>query len=327
MTTLETQYDKEKFVRFPKMEHFSDNFGIPSENEYHLGSQFYVSEKIDGANLGLYIPINGAVSCFSRSGENAAGGLFKFITDKDNLTSLVEALRKKLQDWGADGIYLWGEYFGQNVCRRIGYKGALGQFRFFDGFIERENENHRLSPDRIVDLIQVLEHDFPELNVKDFFVRYWIAKSIVMRDLLEEMPLPIKSEWGENSNAEGYVISEVTADGLVARWKYKDPAFSDRKVAKKIPAPSDPELVKLHDAFETYFNENRVRDLLSKTTEREKIDVLIRALMSDAREDFVKDNEQAMLGLTEKEKKYIFNVGRLPFETLKIVLVKEKAGC
>ena len=327
MTTLETQYDKEKFVRFPKMEHFSDNFGIPSENEYHLGSQFYVSEKIDGANLGLYIPIKGAVSCFSRSGENAAGGLFKFITDKDNLTSLVEALRKKLQDWGADGIYLWGEYFGQNVCRRIGYKGALGQFRFFDGFIERENENHRLSPDRIVDLIQVLEHDFPELNVKDFFVRYWIAKSIVMRDLLEEMPLPIKSEWGENSNAEGYVISEVTADGLVARWKYKDPAFSDRKVAKKIPAPSDPELVKLHDAFETYFNENRVRDLLSKTTEREKIDVLIRALMSDAREDFVKDNEQAMLGLTEKEKKYIFNVGRLPFETLKIVLVKEKAGC
>lgn len=327
MTTLETQYDKEKFVRFPKMEHFSDNFGIPSENKYHLGSQFYVSEKIDGANLGLYIPIKGAVSCFSRSGENAAGGLFKFIADKDSLTSLVEALRKKLQDWGADGIYLWGEYFGQNVCRRIGYKGALGQFRFFDGFIERENENHRLSPDRIVDLIQVLEHDFPELNVKDFFVRYWIAKSIVMRDLLEEMPLPIKSEWGENSNAEGYVISEVTADGLVARWKYKDPAFSDRKVAKKIPAPSDPELVKLHDAFETYFNENRVRDLLSKTTEREKIDVLIRALMSDAREDFVEDNEQAMLGLTEKEKKYIFNVGRLPFETLKIVLVKEKAGC
>lgn len=327
MTTLETQYDKAKFVRFPKMEHFSDNFGVPSENEYHLGSRFYVSEKIDGANLGLYIPIEGAVSCFSRSGEDATGGLFKFVTDKDNLTPLVEALRQKLQDWSSDGIYLWGEYFGQNVCRRIGYKGALGQFRFFDGFIEREGETHRLSPDRITDLIQVLEHDFPELNAKDFFVRYWITKSITMRDLLEELPLPIASEWGDESHAEGYVISEVTNDGLVARWKYKDPAFSDKKIAKKVPAPSDPELVKLHDAFTLYFNENRVRDLLSKTTEREKIDVLVRALMADAREDFLKDNTQAMLGLTEKEKKYIFNTGKLPFITLTDVLKREKAGC
>ncbi len=328
--TLETCFDQDKYVRFPKMDHFEDVFGIPTEGIAHYGSTFFVSEKIDGANLGIYIPQEGPVSCFSRSGENATGGLFKFVADKDILDPLIKALRLMLRFKGYQAMYLWGEYFGQNVCRRIGYKGELGQFQFYDGWIEiDETRNIDLHPRNLIAMIEALEAMFPNEGLRDWFVKYDTHRDVSFLQLKEALPIPVKSGYSEKDNAEGYVITEID-DAMnirLNRWKYKDPAFADRSIKRKEPAPSDPALIQLHDLYLTYVNENRVRDLLSKTTERTKLDVLIRSLINDIREDFMKDNEKAMIGLTDKERKFVMNAGSLPFMTLKEVLKKEKAGC
>lgn len=327
---LPTCYDKSKYVRFPKMDHFSDVFGIPTEGFQHTGSTFFVSEKIDGANLGVYIPAEGLVSCFSRSGENAVGGLFKFAADKDALTPLIKAFQTMLRFKEYQGMYLWGEYFGQNVCRRIGYKGALGQFQFYDGFIVIDGERQiDLHPRNLIAMVEAMDKANPELNIPGWFVKYDAHRDVSFLQLRDACPIPVKSIYSEKDDSEGYVITEINDEDNTRahRWKYKDPRFSDKAAKKRTPTPSNPELVQLKESFATYINENRVVDLLSKTTERTKLDVLVRALIKDAVEDFTKDNERALIALSDKERKFVLSAGSLPFLTLKEVLKKEKAGC
>lgn len=320
---MQTTFDKSKYVRFPSMDHFSDCFGTPRESWKRSEVTFWVSEKLDGANLGLYIPADGSVSCFSRSGENACGGLFKFITDKDILNPLIQKIQSQLKEHNCLSMYLWGEYFGQNVCRRIGYKGALGQFKFFDGFTTFKgndgNEYHRaLTPPRMQRLAEML----PEFS--DFFVPYHKYTNVSFLDLKELLPLPAKSDFS-NDNLEGYVITEVDSDQeFVARWKYKDPKFKDSAARKKIETSANPQCIQLQAEFQAMLCENRMLDLLSKTTERKRLDVLIRMFISDAREDFMKTHEKDLLGLSEKEKKFVFYAGSLPFELLKATLKKEE---
>lgn len=320
---METAFLKEQYIRFPKMDHFSDCFGVPTESFKHLNSVFYVSEKIDGANLGLFIPWIGSVSCFSRSGENACGGLFKFIADKEELNGLISALQDYMRKNEVAGIYLWGEYFGQNVCRRIGYKGPLGQFKFYDGIfyksIVSETTGRRLTPPRLTLLADQLPSEF-----KNFFVKFREFHLSSFLDLKDALPLPAKSEYS-NDNMEGYVISEVDEDyEFKGRWKYKDPAFSDTAAKKKIAPVCDPTVLTLQAIYRGYVNMNRAIDLLSKTTERTKLDQLVKALIQDAKEDFLKDHEKELIGLTEKEKKWVFNAGSTPFLMIKEAIKQEK---
>lgn len=321
---LQTQFNKDHFVRFPSMDHFSDCFGTPRESWKHTDTTFWVSEKLDGANLGIYIPAVGPCSCFSRSGENACGGLFKFIADKDVLEPLVVSIQNKLRSSNITAMYLWGEYYGQNVCRRIGYKGPLGQFKFFDGFTIHEGDDsefvhRRLTPPRIKFLAEEYHPDF-----KDFFVEYTSYSNSSFVDLKDALPLPCTSAYSKDP-MEGYVITEVNQDAeFVARWKYKDPAFKDHAAKKKIETSQNPQITALNEEYLTYFNENRVLDTLSKTTERKKLDVLVKMLINDAREDFIKNHEKELIGLSEKEKKFVFYSGSVPFLLLKAVLKKEE---
>ena len=320
---LQTQYSKDKFIRFPSMDHFSDCFGTPRESWKHTDTSFWVSEKLDGANLGLYIPASGSCSCFSRSGENACGGLFKFIADKDVLEPMVITVQNQLRSTGILAMYLWGEYYGQNVCRRIGYKGPLGQFKFFDGFTEHEGDDgvyhRRLTPPRIKYLAEEYLSDF-----KDFFVEYTSYLNSSYLDLKDALPLPCVSAYSKDP-MEGYVITEVNQDAeFVGRWKYKDPAFKDHAAKKKIEVTKNPQITALNEEYLTYFNENRVLDTLSKTTERNKLDMLCKMLINDAREDFLKSHEKELISLSDKEKKFVLYSGSLPFLLLKDALKKEK---
>lgn len=321
---LQTQYSKKYYERFPSMDHFSDCFGTPRESWKHTESTFWVSEKLDGANLGLYIPASGYPSCFSRSGEDACTGLFKFIIDKDALEPLVERIQKQLQENKCHGMYLWGEYYGNNVCRRINYKGEAGQFKFFDGYtLYDDGEDvltfkRRLTPPRM----QRLAEMNPDLS--EFFVPYYKFQCASFLDLKNLFPLPAKSSFSEDP-LEGYVITEVDSDQeFIARWKYKDPRFKDHAAKKKIETSQNPQCISLQEEYQSYFCENRVLDLLSKTTERTRLDVLVQSLIKDAREDFIKNHEKDLLGLSEKEKRFVFYAGSIPFNLLKEVLLKQK---
>ena len=121
------------------------------------------------------------------------------------------------------------------------------------------------------------------------------------------------------------MITEVNQDAeIVGRWKYKDPAFKDHAAKKKIEVTKNPQITALNEEYLTYFNENRVLDTLSKTTERNKLDMLCKMLINDAREDFLKSHEKELIGLSDKEKKFVLYSGSLPFLLLKDALKKEK---
>lgn len=300
-------FNKEEFVRFPKIEHFID---YCKEPDYAGITRFYVSEKIDGCNIGLSINDDGKVSAFSRSGERADCGLFKFGTDSYIIEPLISQCVRFLNRHNYPRIYLWGEYFGTNVCNRINYK-VKADFRFYDGLIidNSKSENIRLTPIQL-DVI------FNELGayLKDRFLVRFTEYECTKTELYNQLVLPIHSEYCDD-NAEGYVITALKDGYFSANWKLKDPKFSDRKSPKFEHSESKG----LNAQFIDFITRNRAIDVLNKTTERQRIDVLVRMLLDDAKADFIKSNPQ-ILTFDEKEQKKIFNARSVPFLILKSVL-------
>ena len=66
------RFDESKFRKFPKIENLelASEFPIAAVCQ---SSKFFVSEKIDGCNLGVYVPLDNETpfSFYSRSGINA----------------------------------------------------------------------------------------------------------------------------------------------------------------------------------------------------------------------------------------------------------------
>lgn len=303
-----------EFIRYPKMEHFRDYCNM---HDYMGPSTFYVSEKIDGCNIGLSVNKDGHVCAFSRNGENADCGLFKFKQDSYILKPLITQLSKYLKLYELERVYLFGEYFGSNVCNRINY-GVNADFRFYDGVLipyigdsllySYALDGTRLTPVKFSSM-------FDELGayLKDRFCVQFTKYVCNKHELLDKLVLPVHSEYC-GDNAEGYVI---TLDGgyyANSTFKLKDPSFSDRR----IPKFEHSESKSLNAQFTILINRNRALDLLSKTTERQ-LDKLARMLVDDAKLDFLKSNPQ-ILDFDENEQKKIFNARSTPFIILKSVI-------
>lgn len=306
---MDFDFKQEEFIYYPKIYHFLDYCKMP----YQTGpSRFYVSEKIDGCNIGLSINRDSHVCAFSRNGEDANCGLFRFKYDSSMIEPLITQVVKYINSHDLERVYLFGEYFGSNVCNRIKY-GVSADFRFYDGLAipctGRLVNNIRLAP------VQ-LDAMFNELGayLKDRFLVRFTEYRCDKNELYSQLVLPVHSEYC-NDNAEGYVITLLDSHGYYAsNFKLKDPNFSDRKSPKFKYSESK----NLNTQFIDLINKNRALDLLSKTTERQ-IDKLARMLIDDAKSDFVNLNPQ-ILDFDEKEQKRIFNARSAPFLILKSVI-------
>lgn len=322
---------KDTFLKFPKIEllETADNFPTPQEART---SEWYVSEKIDGCNIGMYIPIDerNPVRFYSRNGQDA-DGLFNFKEDKKQLDILIRDIReyctnvRQIQTFEnvyepfCESIYLWGEYYGRNVNKRIDY-GVDGSFKFyniaFNGFrIESPsvfNDFFRyFSTWRLESVKFILFHEHIGGHLDSVS-----CKISDRSDLMNAFKFPIRSTINPKVNAEGVIISQCWN-----RWKLKDPAFSERPCIGTKKTDLDGDYESLHSDFIGYVNENRAYSVISKTPER-NVGKLCALLIKDAKEDFLHDNKERVNEKSDDYMKKVYNIGSMGFELIKSVLAK-----
>ena len=313
------RFNESKFRKFPKIENLdlTTEFPIASVCET---SKFFVSEKIDGCNLGVYIPLDKETpfSFYSRSGINA-NTLYNFERDKVKLCPFLEYFRRFCAEElkGVEAVYLWGEYYGELINRRIKY-GVDGWFKFYNISTTEDGID---SPIRFNEIMTKFMEQFPIYG--EFIL---LAKEINLKvsnksDLMDACKFPAKSEVAPTEHREGYVFTCVTKDGEVFRWKHKDPEFLEKKCSGGGKQIDDGDLGTLKALFRDYITENRVYSVLSKTPER-NIGKLCGLLMADAKEDFLLENGELLKDKDEDYLKKVFNVGSLGFMTIKTVLAK-----
>jgi Rnl2 family RNA ligase len=330
---LQLPCNKEAFIKYPKQDHLADDRNFPSPSQIYKDKMvFFATEKIDGCNLGVWIPKEGEVSFFSRNGENASC-LFTFETDHLTLLPFVDAARKQMKNIveyvtgdadGLDktkGIYFYGEYFGHKINRRVDY-GSNSRFRFYDlKVVYEDGQMFDAFPNFFIEMNLTVE----DPNFTSFLHVPKVLNVLNRADLGDEVPLPFVSPLSPTgSNAEGWVVTAcgVNADGPYRlRWKHKDPEFKDSKETKRRKIVLDNIQTELKDEFQNYLTKNRAIDLLSKTTCRE-VKRLIPMLIEDAREDFKKKHPE-LENMEKKAVSYIFNAGKTPYFLIRDLLEEE----
>lgn len=117
----------------------------------------------------------------------------------------------------------------------------------------------------------------------------------------------------EGNEAEGIVIKPICVyedhNGSVFYLKKKNPKFQERAHAPK-EVVLDTELNTWKSLFRAYITENRLDNLFSKMgviQDKSQIGAYLKALIDDAREDFLKDYDN----VPEDKMKQICNIGSL----------------
>lgn len=319
---MKVVYNKDYFRKYNSIENFQtamldDRTIKPAKN-----GTIFVSEKLDGANLGAYLSFKDeTVSFFSRNGENASG-LYSFGEYLHTMEDLFASLYTyfKHLSYNCDGIYLYGEYIGNKVMRRINY-GVANRVVFYDMFCCMK------SGDMVQTDPLAFKHTFTDfINCYNKYSENFIFAEAVtlgetpIEDVLRLLPLPVKSEFSPSGdNSEGYVITYINEKGKGVKWKLKDERFKERNGSSNSNANAFGENVfALQRIFKEFFTLARAEGILTKTTERTRVDRLTKRLIEDAKEDFLKEYGDKLRDLTDKERRRIYNVGSTPF-----ILIKE----
>ena len=323
---MKVVYNKDYFRKYTSIDNFQTAMmGNRTIKPMKYGAIF-VSEKLDGANLGAYLSFKDeTVSFFSRNGENASG-LFSFadyLPTMEDLFASIHAYFKHLSH-NCEGIYLYGEYIGNKVMRRINYDVA-NRVVFYDMFFCMKSG----------DMIQVdpltfrtTFTEFIEQNNKYsenfLFTDCILLGETPIEDVFRLLPLPFKSGFSpKGDNAEGYVITYINEFGKCVKWKLKDERFKERKGTTNPKANSNifaEKVFTLQRVFKEFFTLTRAEGILTKTTERKRVDVLVKTLIEDAKVDFLKEYGDQIRDLTDKEKRRIYNIGSMPFLLMKEAL-------
>lgn len=333
---LQSQCDPRKFIKFPRIENIETEFKFPTIEEQRENHTFVVAtEKLDGANLGVYIPSKGLPSFYSRNGLNA-DGLYNFVNDKAQLATFIKIVQAYLLDKGIAGHWFWGEYFGKGVMNRVKYNGQRGRIMFYDAMPDVEGGRF-LRPPEIEQLISDMEcfaHDLLGYKwgcIQNWFLRHKLPKGfpdneyMTPKNLKELYPLPSKSDFSDDDNREGWVVTMYNSQGFYRRWKMKDEKFRETPVPSSSPA-KNLDLINLQTIFKGYLTDARAMGILSKTPERRRIDRLVKMFIADAREDFLGDHGEELAQFDDKLKRQVFNAGSEPFLRIKKAIAFESEG-
>lgn len=321
------QSDSRGFRKFPKIENLDQvrRFPLPHFIESrHI--EFWWSEKLDGANLGVRItPYEW--KAFARGGDYAEG-LFSFAEDKQQLEPLIKAVQEWIKTECCSQInpvkevYLWGEYYGQKINGRINYGSRT--FKFYDVVISdqfADADKECMIEPKAVNFLASVWSKIGGFKQEDYFLPHHLIEANCRDDLINKLPLPLKSAYAEDDNAEGYVVT-ACGDSFRARWKHKDPRFEEKaKVKRNKPMATDSEVEALREQFKTYFTENRMIGIMSKTTSRD-VKTLIQMLIADVKEDFLADNKEA-IEMDRDRFRRAMNAGPLPYQTVLAGLERE----
>jgi len=275
---------------------------------------FVLREKLDGANIQFYFEPKKVMKVGKRTSFLTEGTSFFGIWA---LIPKYETLFTKFQEYAESNnqsIRVFGEIFGPGINGRVDY-GDDKQFRIFDIYIDE---------------VLLCQYDL-EKFLKNLDTQDMLAPEVTVVTGLEKA-LEVSPEFvskilnKEDNFAEGFVIQSYhkvyrLTSGERFIFKKKGDKFKERENnGAKIKTKKElhPNIIRLVGLFSEYINENRILSIFSKhgTIESSKqIGDYIRLVLTDAKEDFLKDNPE--LDLDKNTAKIVFNTGKTIVDLLK----------
>lgn len=302
------------FCKFPKIEEVFS----AEELQAKIKGRYYIQEKIDGSNIGIYIEPDKEPVFYTRNG--APFDAYGFDKYREYFIERFKPVIELIKE----PIYLHGEYYGKGILNRIHYDDYRNHIRIFAMRVlikdPKDDVDNLLGTGKILApeiMLNFFCMSCPE--VMDFFVTHWVNRDTFL--LPDICRFPKKSGFG-NDNREGYVIYDTKAGLVTNIYKYKDPRFKDKKPFNL--QVLDENGVELHKAFLGYLTKNRMLDTLSKFGGKGETKVILSAFIKDAKEDFAKDFDVS--GLTKEQTKVVLNGGSTPYQLYKQCMDEIKEG-
>lgn len=304
------------FVRWPHIDNV-ENLNTSEILDKYSHCKFAITEKLDGCNVCISIPKNGPIEVFSRNGERW--------TDNDGVKTamrkvspFVRFARDLLAEVHSniECVYLYGELVNWKIPNRIRYYEGLPDIVFFGLKFITEGSS------------VIKSETFVTLKsfYREFLCAHPLFSSIVhiapdvydgklrLKDIDFDR-LMKHSTCSTTGTIEGYVFHNIEPDTIdeFPAFKLKFPEFSEIKASKK---PISSEVKNGREIFKSYITKNRVISLLSKIgiPDNASITEAVKALVEDAKEDFLKDHPEFS---EHEDLKKILNAGSAPFLLIK----------
>ena len=265
--------------------------------------EFVLEEKVDGANIQIYIDPTGEIKVGKRS---------SFIGEEDNFFGVWDIVKNKYWDRlqilaftaksTGESYRLYGEVYGPGVQKRIKYRAEAPDILFFDVMINDEF----ISP-----------KDFHE---RMLFAQLPIVPIIKRTSTLNEAlayPREFRSWLSDTDDAEGFVIKPWNQNfflGCGSRFIYKakSDAFAEKmdvqvKERKELPA----NVLAAFTEFQGYATDNRLDNVIGNNGPLERpnqIGDYIKLMLEDMKKDFKADGFDESKFEPDELKK-IYNVG------------------
>ena len=274
------------------------------------------TEKIDGANFSIAVNKEEVRYASRNQLLNPCDNFFDLHLHLAQIEPIVNAAKETVLEGDLDQLVIYGEYYGEDVMNRIPYK-TKGDFRFYSMLTTKDGNLFYFS--------------FGELAY--FFTKHGLGEFLV--PIIDTFPslesaMNLSPEFHSLINpeamAEGFVILPVAADPVAGNdllvFKCKSEKFKEKvSYKRKKPEASSPEelaaLEQQRNLFKDYITESRAVSVISKMGVSEDIHDIspfVKAMLSDAWEEFVEDNK--IEGMSLKNQKFIRAQGSLPYKTV-----------
>jgi len=285
--------------------------------------KFIVQEKIHGANVQLIFD-NGEFSHVgSRNGIIEPGTKFYNVWEAiEKLKTETELFPFISECFPNQSVILYGELFGGGVQKGVWY-GKEQRILFFDMAIDG-----KLLPCCDFECILLFE-GLTDIAVPNVVGIIPLDEALNLDTNFNSLLTP--DGYDEKNICEGIVIKPWELDvideyGSPFYIKKKNDEFKEKQKSSKpkVMKDVDPRISELQAEFESYLTDSRLQNVFSKEGEiddHSKIGHYIKLVMADAREDFEKDFQSEILGLSKEDQRFIFSSGgKIIVKKLKEVL-------
>ncbi len=318
------------FKKYPSMDNTYQTKSIELWKEFHPtleDEEYIVLEKIHGTNFSIVFEPGNTPYFASRNRVLEPDEDFFSLRDVvlgGGHDLLIDRFIHLARDENV--VYqIYGELFGPGVNKGVFY-GKERDFRFFDlrrgGFL--------------------LPHREFEAAMRPALEKYLIPSLGIFKGLQSALDIEVEGvnslltpEDHKGPNIlEGVVIKPynkviLSPIGYTFLLKKKTEKFQEVAKEPKTPRPSNehPVVAELNQRFSRYITDQRLQNVFSKEgviPDKKQISKYIRLLLEDAKEEFLKDDENARMlreleddpGFPKNDLRKIYNAGSEPFKLL-----------
>lgn len=289
------------FMKYPSLtNHYAISAGTRGIYA-HLNSQWYATEKIDGANVSVNIDLQTGRYTFAKRTE-----LLDMDALEEPYTSLPEiitpeivaGMAEKLRGLGYTTVaHVYGELFGAGVLTEQDYQVTTENRRdviLYDILVEdTRDDDSTLTELSLHDLHAVIPNAFAEK----------VIKTGTLISLLQQEPETTSLYGGLNEGYTYKLVDGITGFDRMSSYtavKHKTPAFSERR---KVKVPATRALTLNQLSMLSYITERRVANILSHgdiPAEMRSMRLLIPTLQEDVATEWLRE-VGADSGLTNAE--------------------------